>query len=242
MAGKNVLVFQHLVVEHPGVFRDFLAEEGHRMTVVELDEGESIPALEHFDALWVMGGPMDVWEEQEHPWLIAEKRAIREAVRERQLPYLGFCLGHQLLAEALGGTVGKAALPEVGIMEVQLAPAAGTATYLDGLPPRFEVLQWHGAEVQRLPEGAALLASSARCPVQAMAWGRGAFSMQFHIEVTSSAVDEWSSVPAYLASLEQTLGAAGTAEFGAKTLACMPEFNTRARRIYTNWKSRSGFG
>ena len=242
MASRNVLVFQHLAVEHPGVFRDFLAEEGHRMTVVELDAGETIPPLDAFDALWVMGGPMDVWEEAEHPWLVAEKRAIREAVRERGLPYLGFCLGHQLLAEALGGAVGKAALPEVGIMEVQLAPAAGTATYLDGLPERFEVLQWHGAEVQRLPDGATLLASSPRCPVQAMAWGQGAFSMQFHIEVTSAAVDEWSSVPAYLASLEQTLGAAGAVEFGARTLACMPEFNAHARQLYSNWKRRSGFG
>ena len=104
-APKRVLVFQHVAVEHPGIFRQFLADDGHSYQAVELDEGESIPALEGFDALWVMGGPMDVWDEAEYPWLVAEKAAIREAVITRRMPYLGFCLGHQLLGEALGGQV-----------------------------------------------------------------------------------------------------------------------------------------
>ena len=241
MAGRNILVFQHLPVEHPGVFRDFLAEDGDRMTVIELDAGESIPALSGFDALWVMGGPMDVWEEDLHPWLRAEKRAIREAVVDRGLPYLGFCLGHQLLAEALGGAVAKAVQPEVGIMSVQRAPEMPESGYLAGLPAAFEVLQWHGAEVTRLPPAAQNLASSPRCAFQAMAFGASAFSMQFHIEVTAAAVDEWSSVPAYLASLEETLGADGAAAFAARTLALTSEFNRRARHIYLNWKRRAGF-
>ena len=71
-------------------------EDGVEWHPIELDEGESIPSLDKFDSLWVMGGPMDVWEEKEHPWLVNEKAAIWEAVVERKLPYLGFCLGHQL--------------------------------------------------------------------------------------------------------------------------------------------------
>ncbi len=90
----RLLVFQHIALEHPGIFRDFMAEDGIEWDAVELDEGEAIPDLGDYAALWVMGGPMDVWEEDAHPWFKAEKAAIREAVTERGLPYFGFCLGH----------------------------------------------------------------------------------------------------------------------------------------------------
>ena len=114
----RIVVFQHIRSEHPGILRDFLAADRVDWQAVELDEGEPIPDLDGFDALWVMGGPMDVWEEEAHPWLVTEKEVIRKAVIDRGMPYLGFCLGHQLLADALGGTVGPAKIPEVGVMEV----------------------------------------------------------------------------------------------------------------------------
>ncbi|MFQ5934860.1 MAG: type 1 glutamine amidotransferase, partial [Acidiferrobacterales bacterium] len=76
----RLLVFQHIAVEHPGVFRDFLHADGIEWDVVELDNGDAIPALDRYDALWVMGGPMDVWEEDKYSWLASEKAAIREAV------------------------------------------------------------------------------------------------------------------------------------------------------------------
>ena len=108
----RLLVFQHIALEHPGIFRDFLAEDGIEWDAVELDEGEAISDLGAYDGLWVMGGPMDVWEEEAHPWFVAQKAAIHEAVRDRGLPFFGLCLGHQLLADSLGGRVGKAATPE----------------------------------------------------------------------------------------------------------------------------------
>ncbi len=113
----RVLVFQHIACEHPGIFRDFLKADGFTYDAVELDEARD-SALDRYDALWVMGGPMDTWEEDQHPWLIAEKAAIREAVIDRRLPYFGLCLGHQLLAAALGGEVGKMAISEVGLLGV----------------------------------------------------------------------------------------------------------------------------
>lgn len=118
----RLLVLQHIACEHPGVFRRFLAADGIAWDAVELDEGEPIPELESYDMLWVMGGPMDVWDVDEHPWLVAEKEAIRRWVRELRRPFLGLCLGHQLLADALGGTCGPQRPPEVGILEIELTP------------------------------------------------------------------------------------------------------------------------
>jgi len=242
VSGKRVLVFQHVDVEHSGIFREFLAEQGHAMEVVELDAGARIPPLDGFDALWVMGGPMDVWEEDEHPWLVAEKAAIREAVTLRGLPYLGFCLGHQLLGDALGGKVGRAAESEVGVMPIVCTAAGRASPFLRGLPATFEVLQWHGAEVSAAPPGAAVLASSTRCGVQAMAVGARAFSMQFHVEITATTVTDWAGIPAYAESLERQLGADGAAGLMQRSLQGMPAFNRYARQIYLNWQSATGFG
>ncbi|PWE33790.1 GMP synthase [Maritimibacter sp. 55A14] len=231
----HILVLQHARVEHPGVFRDFLAEDGHSWTAVELDEGETPPPLDGFDALWVMGGPMDVWDEDEHPWLAEEKALIRDAVEGRGIPYLGLCLGHQLLAEALGGTVGKAATPEIGVMEVQLTEAGASGVLFDGLPERFNCLQWHGAEVSQMPAGAQCLATSPACAVQAMKWGTRAASAQFHVETEADTVANWAAIPAYAAALEGALGADGAARLQADVEAEMDRFNEMAERLYINW-------
>ena len=122
LGNMNILVFQHIAIEHPGSFRDVMAAQGHTMHAIELDEGETIPPLDHFDALLVMGGPMDVWEEDKHPWLVAEKAAIRAWVSAGR-PYLGMCLGEQLLAVAAQRHADHAR----GGDEARLQPAARVA-------------------------------------------------------------------------------------------------------------------
>ena len=109
------LIFQHIACEHPGIFRKFFVADGISTTAIQLDEGGQIPDLLDFDALWVMGGPMDVWQVEDHPWLLGEIEAIRDAVQARKMPYMGLCLGHQLLALAMGGEVGPSAEPEIEI-------------------------------------------------------------------------------------------------------------------------------
>ena len=235
MTTPRLLVFQHIAIEHPGVFRDLLAERGVSWRAVELDEGEPIPELSDFDALWVMGGPMDVWQETEHPWLVAEKAAIRAAVVERRMPYFGFCLGHQLLAEALGGEVGRAATPEVGILEVELTAAGRAHPVFAGLPARGRCLQWHSAEVLRAPPGATVLASSPACAVQALAVGDTVVSVQYHVELTARTVPEWGEVPEYAEALEKTLGPGSLARMRTQADAAMPEFNAAARLLFENW-------
>ncbi len=229
------LVFQHIACEHPGILRDFLAADGIAWDAVELDEWAPIPALDQYDALWVMGGPMDVWEEDLHPWLAAEKQAIRDAVEQRQLPYLGLCLGHQLLAAALGGKVGKMVQAEVGILDVELTAAGRADPIFGGMQPVQQALQWHGAEVQAPPPGAVVLAQSPLCPVQAMRVGDRAYGLQYHVELTAATVREWGEVPAYSCALDATLGTGAMPRLEAQAAAQMSRFNQSARQIYDNF-------
>jgi GMP synthase-like glutamine amidotransferase len=229
------LVFQHIAIEHPGIFRDFFAADGIGWDAVELDEGETIPDLAGYDALWVMGGPMDVWEEAEHPWLKAEKQAIREWVKDRAKPYFGLCLGHQLLGAALGGNVGKMPKPEVGMMDVSLTAAGRADPLFEGIGSPFQALQWHGAAVLEPPEGAVILAESPLCANQAMRIGDVAYGLQCHTELTATTVGEWGEVPAYACALDETLGEGALQRLDATAAARMPELARDSRRLYDNF-------
>jgi GMP synthase-like glutamine amidotransferase len=229
------LVFQHIAIEHPGIFRNFMTEAGIGWDTVELDEGEPIPALDGYDALMAMGGPMDVFDEDEHPWLVPEKAAIREAVRERKMPYFGFCLGHQLLADALGGRCERMAEAEVGIMDVELTEKGRDDPLTQGLPARFKALQWHGVAVTRMPEGGVALARSPACAIQAQRVGELAYGVQYHVEMTDQTVREWGCVPAYETSLEQTLGPGALDLFDAECRDNMADFIAASRHLFDNF-------
>jgi GMP synthase-like glutamine amidotransferase len=231
----RLLVFQHIACEHPGSLRKFLAADGVEWRAVELDVGEPIPPLDHFDALWVMGGPMDVWDVEEHPWLVPEKRAIRRWVRELDRPFLGLCLGHQLLAVALGGTCGPQRPPEIGVLDVELTAEGIADPLFAGMPRRQKCLQWHSVRVAEPPEGATVLASSPACRVQAMRIGRHAWSMQYHVEVEPDTVVNWGAVPAYREALERTMGAAFLGRLATEADASMTDFAENAQRLYRNF-------
>ena len=231
----RLLVFQHVECEHPGSLRRLLARDGSHWDAVELDRGEAIPDLGGYDALWVMGGPMDVWDVEDHPWLAAEKAAIRRWVGAMKKPFLGICLGHQLLADALGGACEPQTPPEIGILDIELTGDGRGDRLMQGLPARQKCLQWHAVRVARPPEGAAILASSPLCPIQAMRVNANAWSMQYHVEVEPDTVENWAAIPDYLEDLVAVMGENGVAGLRAEAEREMPGFLSASETLYRNF-------
>lgn len=233
----KAVVFQHVDVEHPGIIREFFASDRIEYDTVELDAGGRIPSLEPYDFMLVMGGPQDVWQESEYPWLVAEKAAIRHFVVDMKRPYLGICLGHQLLASAIGGHVQAARQAEVGIMPIQLTAAGRGHALFHEMSDPLTVLQWHTAEVKSLPVSTEVLASSAACSIQAFRYGPLAYGLQCHVEITDRTVSEWAAITEYAAALERAIGKGAVAELQHAVALQLPTFNQNARLLYRNLMS-----
>lgn len=199
----TLLALQHIACEPPAAFEDELRERGLDLVRVELDEGDPLPDWREFDGVIVMGGPMGAYEEEAHPWLIEEKRAIAAAAHAGH-PVWGVCLGAQLLAGALGAAVYPGPEAEVGLLAVELTPEAAHDPVFRDAPASFPTLQWHG-DTFDLPAGATLLASSPAYSRQAFVFQR-AYGLQFHLEVSPELAAEWGEVPAYSESLEAIRG------------------------------------
>jgi GMP synthase-like glutamine amidotransferase len=229
------LVFQHHPAEHPGCFREFLRGDGIGWDAVELEAGEQIPDIRGYDALLAFGGPMDVWDEQAYPWLVAEKEAIRRFVRDLNRPFLGVCLGHQLLASVLGGTVGKMRDPEVEVTAVRLTAESLADPIFGNLPPILSTLQWHGAEVKSLPPNSVVLATNDACAIQAMRVGKRAYGVQYHVELEDTTVNAWGQIAEYRCALETVNGPDSQLALERAAATEMAAIRTSASTLYQNF-------
>ena len=236
----RILVLQHIKIEDPGFIKDLMIKDGAELTTIELDEGEKIPTdLSKFDAMFCMGGPMDTWMEKDYPWLVDEKKAIKEFVVDLKKPYLGFCLGCQLLGEVIGGKVAKTNNPEIGMLNINFFENKKNDPLFSKFPEKITSLQWHSYEVQGLEknENVTLLASSPETKYQIFKYQSHAYGIQFHIEVKDTTVSEWGCVPEYKNALEEQLGQGALEKFDKEAKANMQNMNNYSKILYSKFKS-----
>lgn len=186
------LVITQTESEGPGHLATWLPEAGLGLEVVEPWRGDALPpSLEGYQALVVMGGPQQAYDDRSAPWLRATKDLIRAAVAAK-LPTFAVCLGAQLLAEATGGRVVEGAEgPELGAKLVAKRDLAAADPLFWDLPLSPVVVQWHWDVVRDLPPGATLLMSSPTYPHQAFRVGECAWGIQFHVETPPEMVARW---------------------------------------------------
>ncbi len=179
----RVHILQHVEFEGPERIADWAVARGWTVTATRFFAGEAPPeTTDGIQFLVVMGGPMGVHDERRHPWLAAEKRFIRDAVRAN-LPILGVCLGAQLLANVLGSRVYRSAYKEIGWWPVKQVPDAAASPLAAVWPAEFEAFHWHG-DTFDLPSGAVHLARTLGCKHQAFLAGGRFLGLQFHLEAT----------------------------------------------------------
>lgn len=229
----RALVVQHVACEGPGLLEDVLCRKGWVLDVRCMETpGATLPeSPAAYDALIILGGPMGADEEETFPYLFQVQELIKKAVSLR-LPTLGICLGGQLIARALGANVRPNPVKEIGWYPVRLTPAGRVVPLFAGMPPEFDVFQWH-EDTFSLPDGAFLLARGETCINQAFVYGaftRGgyAWALQFHLEVTPEMIEEWARV--YADELA-AFGGPGAAE------ALLRETRVRWRKMRP-WRER----
>jgi len=230
---KPVAILRHAPNEGPGYFATFLEANGVPWRLFAIDSGESPPGSPaDFSGLALMGGPMSVNDPL--PWIEPVCGLIRAAVGE-DIPVIGHCLGGQLMAKALGGTVGANRVKEIGWGEACIDDTPETARWLGDFSGKATVFQWHG-ETFSIPPGATRLMHNEWCASQMFSLGPH-LAMQCHVEMTPELIadwgDCWESEVAGLAALPASVQtpAQMQAEIGYR----LPAMRDIANRIYGNW-------
>ncbi|MFI6285117.1 type 1 glutamine amidotransferase [Streptomyces sp. NPDC051018] len=190
----RVLVVQHEDGTGPGLVGEQLVECGLEQRIVHPWAGEELPgSLAGYAGLLVLGGAPNCEDDEAAPWLPAVRTLVREAVGSG-VPLLGICLGGQIMASALGGSVVvRKRGPEVGAVPVRRLPAADGDPVFGEVPDGAPAAQWHWDEIGELPPGAVPLLTGDDCLHQAFRIGERAWGVQFHPEVLGDAVAEWAA-------------------------------------------------
>lgn len=186
----KIYCLKHVPFEGPGLITKWAKLHGHRIVEVDLFTEDPLPPVKEGDGLLVMGGPMNIYQYRDYPFLKKEVEFLRRALN-KQIKTVGICLGAQLLADVLGGKVYQGPVKEIGWMPVDFTPEA--RQWCAGLPKTLSVLHWHG-DTYDLPEGAVRLAKSKHCKEQGFLYKDIALGLQFHMEMTNKGLEGISHV------------------------------------------------
>jgi GMP synthase (glutamine-hydrolysing) len=184
----NIHVLMHVPFEQPGYIEKWAGEKSHNLTFTRFYEPHTLPKLNDFDWLIVMGGPMGVYDEDKYTWLKEEKSFIKRVIDNNKI-VLGICLGSQLIADVLGAKIFKNKYKEIGWFKIKTTGAAKGIDIFKSFPEEVVVFHWHG-DTYNLPNGAIHLAESDVCKNQAYIYNGRVIGLQFHIEVTEHLINE----------------------------------------------------
>lgn len=202
---NKILVCQHVAHELLGTLNPLFKTQGFRIRYVNFGRHpDAKPALEGYDGLVILGGPMNVGQTRQFPHLAHEILLIESAFK-RNIPILGICLGAQLMAKALGARVGPSPRREIGWYPLSTTSEAQDDGVLKHFRSRETVFQWHG-DAFDIPKGGVRLATNENCPHQAFRFGDRAYGFQFHLEVDEPMVERWLKVPRNREELKELKG------------------------------------
>lgn len=226
------LIIKNINIEGPGRLGEFLLSEGIPLDSIELHNGNKIPEdLNSYRFIIILGGPMNVYEEEKYPFLRDEDRLIKEALKIR-IPVIGICLGAQLIAKAAGAKVLKNPVKEIGWYKISLTEKGLADPLFKGLEKEFLVFQWHG-DTFSVPKGGVQLAESTLCKNQAFKIG-SAYGLQFHIEVTPEMIKNW--IDSYKEELNLLKGIIDPERIINETPRYMPEYLKNSGMTLKNLK------
>lgn len=227
-----VLVFRHSLTEGPGYFTTFLERHGIPWKLIAIDAGDTVPdTLNGVSGLCLMGGPMSVNDDL--PWIPAELALIRQAVAS-DTPVIGHCLGGQMMAKALGGSVGANPAKEIGWGDVRVTDAEAARPWLgDAKDPQL-AFHWHG-ETFSLPPGAARILESAYCANQAYVLNGRHIGMQCHVEMTPELIASWCDNGAAEIAASDSPGVQSPAAIQSDLPARTARLHQLADKIYSRW-------
>jgi len=226
---KPLLLVRNDGFETYGLAVPALRSSGAELLLVDAFEGQPLPALSEVAGVVMLGGTANVDQVDRHPFLLDDRTLTQEAVDDG-VPYLGICLGAQILARALDRPVVKAARRELGFEPIHTTEAAGDDLLLSAFAEGDRVFQWH-QDTFELPDGATLLATSEDVPHQAYRIGERAWGIQFHFEVDGAELEEWLDEADALMDLEATWGKSSD-EIRVEAKEYMAAHEDRGREVF----------
>lgn len=234
---SRILVFQHVAAEPLGSLNRLLRARGHRLRFVNFErDPAAVPNVDRYDALIVLGGPMNVDEQRRYPHLATELHAIDTMLKQNK-PVLGICLGAQLLAHALGAPVTRLPKPEFGWYPLELADDGHRDAVVQPLHQQ-QIFQWHGCRFE-VPSSAVHLARSADCEQQAFRYGEHAYGFQFHLEVEAAMIQRWLKLPGFLAELHEAQLGVDAATIWQHTTQWIADTEALAEQVFGAMLDRS---